>query len=30
MAVHCSPLSRALCLIHKNQQVVIVDSFSIS
>ncbi|MVC13411.1 disulfide bond formation protein DsbD, partial [Vibrio cholerae] len=26
MAVHCSPLSRALCLIHKNQQVVIVDS----
>ncbi|TXX51027.1 disulfide bond formation protein DsbD, partial [Vibrio cholerae] len=24
------PLKRALCLIHKNQQVVIVDSFGIS
>ncbi|EKF9125242.1 DUF3709 domain-containing protein [Vibrio cholerae] len=24
-AVRCQPLSRALCLIHKNQQVVIVD-----
>ncbi|AXM86671.1 hypothetical protein DD785_12175, partial [Vibrio anguillarum] len=29
-AVRCQPLSRALCLIHKNQQVVIVDSFGIS
>ncbi|MCA2493333.1 disulfide bond formation protein DsbD, partial [Vibrio alginolyticus] len=28
--MHCSPLSRALCLIHKNQQVVIVNSFGIS
>ncbi|TYA90782.1 DUF3709 domain-containing protein [Vibrio cholerae] len=26
----CQPLRRALCLIHKNQQVVIVDSFGIS
>ncbi|ENM3778802.1 DUF3709 domain-containing protein [Vibrio cholerae] len=25
-----SPLNAALCLIHKNQQVVIVDFFSIS
>ncbi|TXX58503.1 disulfide bond formation protein DsbD, partial [Vibrio cholerae] len=24
------PLKRALCLIHKNQQVVIVSSFGIS
>ncbi len=28
--VRCQPLRRALCLIHKNQQVVIVDSFGIS
>ncbi|ELY5209106.1 DUF3709 domain-containing protein [Vibrio cholerae] len=28
--LRCSHLNRALCLIHKNQQVVIVDSFSIS
>ncbi|NOF57736.1 hypothetical protein GWZ61_16505 [Vibrio cholerae] len=28
--MRCQPLRRALCLIHKNQQVVIVDSFSIS
>ncbi|EPO2949769.1 DUF3709 domain-containing protein [Vibrio cholerae] len=26
----CQPLRRALCLIHKNQQVVIVYSFGIS
>ncbi|MCO7025237.1 hypothetical protein L4F31_18870 [Vibrio paracholerae] len=26
----CQPLRRALCLIHKNQQVAIVDSFGIS
>ncbi|MDV2372923.1 hypothetical protein Q5N47_17085 [Vibrio cholerae] len=26
----CQPLRRALCLTLKNQQVVIVDSFSIS
>ncbi|ELK2038015.1 DUF3709 domain-containing protein [Vibrio vulnificus] len=26
----CSPLNWALCLIHKNQQVVNVDSFGIS
>ncbi|TXZ83676.1 disulfide bond formation protein DsbD, partial [Vibrio cholerae] len=25
--MRCQPLRRALCLIHKNQQVVIVDSF---
>ncbi|EGR1133877.1 disulfide bond formation protein DsbD, partial [Vibrio cholerae] len=25
-----APLNAALCLIHKNQQVVIVDSFGIS
>ncbi|EGR0311490.1 DUF3709 domain-containing protein [Vibrio cholerae] len=30
VVVRCQPLRRALCLIHKNQQVVIVDSFSIS
>ncbi|EJB8351080.1 DUF3709 domain-containing protein [Vibrio cholerae] len=29
--MRCSPLNRALCLIHKkNQQVVIVNSFGIS
>ncbi|EKF9771295.1 DUF3709 domain-containing protein [Vibrio cholerae] len=28
--MRCQPLSRALCLIHKNQQVVIVNSFGIS
>ncbi|PAR64443.1 hypothetical protein CGT89_19190 [Vibrio cholerae] len=28
--LRCSPLNRALCLIHKNQQVVIVNSFGIS
>nr|WP_096070912.1 hypothetical protein [Vibrio cholerae] len=28
--MRCQPLRRALCLIHKNQQVVVVDSFSIS
>ncbi|MCO7014005.1 disulfide bond formation protein DsbD [Vibrio paracholerae] len=28
--MRCQPLRRALCLIHKNQQVVIVDSFGIS
>ncbi|TQP97286.1 DUF3709 domain-containing protein [Vibrio cholerae] len=28
--MRCSPLNRALCLIHKNQQVVIVYSFGIS
>ncbi|MCD1212977.1 disulfide bond formation protein DsbD [Vibrio cholerae] len=27
VVVRCQPLRRALCLIHKNQQVVIVDSF---
>ncbi|EJL6898273.1 DUF3709 domain-containing protein [Vibrio cholerae] len=30
MVVRCQPLRRALCLIHKNQQVVIVDFFGIS
>ncbi|ELY5209176.1 DUF3709 domain-containing protein [Vibrio cholerae] len=25
MVIRCQPLRRALCLIHKNQQVVIVD-----
>ncbi|ENM3829465.1 DUF3709 domain-containing protein [Vibrio cholerae] len=25
--MRCQPLRRALCLIHKNQQVVIVDPF---
>ncbi|EJO4031944.1 DUF3709 domain-containing protein [Vibrio cholerae] len=29
-AMRCQPLRRALCLIHKNQQVVIVYSFGIS
>ncbi|HDI3272075.1 TPA: DUF3709 domain-containing protein [Vibrio cholerae] len=29
-AQRCQPLRRALCLIHKNQQVVIVNSFGIS
>ncbi len=29
-SMRCQPLRRALCLIHKNQQVVIVDSFGIS
>ncbi|TXZ48416.1 hypothetical protein FXE54_18985 [Vibrio cholerae] len=28
--MRCQPLRRALCLIHRNQQVVIVDSFGIS
>nr|WP_241666244.1 disulfide bond formation protein DsbD [Vibrio metoecus] len=28
--MRCQPLRRALCLIHKNQQVVIFDSFGIS
>ncbi|EKF9288482.1 DUF3709 domain-containing protein [Vibrio cholerae] len=28
--MRCQPLRRALCLTHKNQQVVIVDSFGIS
>ncbi|ENM5740502.1 DUF3709 domain-containing protein [Vibrio mimicus] len=28
--MRCQPLRRALCLIHKNQQVVIVSSFGIS
>ncbi|TXX91405.1 disulfide bond formation protein DsbD, partial [Vibrio cholerae] len=28
--MRCQPFRRALCLIHKNQQVVIVDSFGIS
>ncbi|EMQ60603.1 hypothetical protein VCEM1676A_003048, partial [Vibrio cholerae O1 str. EM-1676A] len=28
--MRCQPLRRALCLIHKNQQVVIVYSFGIS
>ncbi len=27
--MRCQPLRRALCLIHKNQQVVIFDSFGI-
>ncbi|MBA8612442.1 DUF3709 domain-containing protein [Vibrio cholerae] len=27
--MRCQPLRRALCLIHKNQQVVNVDSFGI-
>ncbi|EKF9799887.1 DUF3709 domain-containing protein [Vibrio cholerae] len=26
----CQPLRRALCLIHKNQQVAVVDFFGIS
>ncbi|EGQ8316244.1 DUF3709 domain-containing protein [Vibrio cholerae] len=30
MVVRCQPLRRALCLIHKTQQVVIVNSFGIS
>ncbi|EKF9628416.1 DUF3709 domain-containing protein [Vibrio cholerae] len=30
MVVRCSPLNAALCLIHKNQKVVIVNSFGIS
>ncbi|EKF9477948.1 DUF3709 domain-containing protein [Vibrio cholerae] len=28
--MRCQPLRRALCLTHKNQQVVVVDSFGIS
>ncbi|EGR0820944.1 DUF3709 domain-containing protein [Vibrio cholerae] len=28
--MRCQPLRRALCLIHKNQQVEVVDSFGIS
>ncbi|EJH53013.1 hypothetical protein VCHC43B1_2382 [Vibrio cholerae HC-43B1] len=28
--MRCQPLRRALCLIHKNQQVVIFDSFGIT
>ncbi|ENM5760210.1 DUF3709 domain-containing protein [Vibrio mimicus] len=28
-AMRCQPLRRALCLIHKNQRVVVVDSFGI-
>ncbi|MDV2337348.1 disulfide bond formation protein DsbD [Vibrio cholerae] len=30
VVMRCQPLRRALCLIHKNQQVVIFDSFGIS
>ncbi|EGR0744097.1 disulfide bond formation protein DsbD [Vibrio cholerae] len=30
VVVRCQPLRRALCLIHKSQQVVIVNSFGIS
>nr|WP_240310063.1 hypothetical protein [Vibrio cholerae] len=30
VVMRCQPLRRALCLIHKNQQVVIVNSFGIS
>ncbi|TXY81452.1 disulfide bond formation protein DsbD [Vibrio cholerae] len=30
VVMRCQPLRRALCLIHKNQQVVVVDSFGIS
>ncbi|TVN04268.1 DUF3709 domain-containing protein [Vibrio cholerae] len=30
VVMRCQPLRRALCLIHKNQQFVIVDSFGIS
>ncbi|HFG1856219.1 TPA: hypothetical protein ACGF2M_003521, partial [Vibrio cholerae] len=29
VVMRCQPLRRALCLIHKNQQVVIFDSFGI-
>ncbi|HDI3211801.1 TPA: DUF3265 domain-containing protein [Vibrio cholerae] len=29
IGLRCSPLKRALCLIHKNQQVVLFDSFGI-
>nr|WP_255227834.1 disulfide bond formation protein DsbD [Vibrio cholerae] len=29
VVMRCQPLRRALCLIHKNQQVVIVDFFDI-
>ncbi|EMP90187.1 thiol:disulfide interchange protein DsbD [Vibrio paracholerae 87395] len=28
--MRCQPLRRALCLIHKNQWFVVVDSFGIS
>ncbi|PNM40345.1 hypothetical protein AL535_017650 [Vibrio cholerae] len=28
--MRCQPLRRALCLIHKNQHVAVVDSFGIS
>ncbi|HDZ9207725.1 TPA: DUF3709 domain-containing protein [Vibrio cholerae] len=28
--MRCQPLRRALCLIHKNQQVVNIDSFGIA
>ncbi|TQQ44915.1 disulfide bond formation protein DsbD, partial [Vibrio cholerae] len=27
--MRCQPLRRALCLIHKNQQVAVVDFFGI-
>nr|WP_238529371.1 disulfide bond formation protein DsbD [Vibrio mimicus] len=30
VVMRCQPLRRALCLIPKNQQVVIVNSFGIS
>ncbi|EJL6763085.1 DUF3709 domain-containing protein [Vibrio cholerae] len=30
VVMRCQPLRRALCLTHKNQQVVVVDSFGIS
>nr|WP_240432716.1 disulfide bond formation protein DsbD [Vibrio cholerae] len=30
VVLRCQPLRRALCLIHKNQRVVVVDSFGIS
>ncbi|EJL6546426.1 DUF3709 domain-containing protein [Vibrio cholerae] len=30
VVMRCQPLRRALCLIHKNQQVVIVNFFGIS
>ncbi|MCR9400863.1 disulfide bond formation protein DsbD [Vibrio cholerae] len=30
VVTRCQPLKRALCLIHKTQQVVIVNSFGIS
>nr|WP_254704338.1 disulfide bond formation protein DsbD [Vibrio cholerae] len=30
VVVRCQPLRRALCLTHKNQQFVLVDSFGSS